>query len=632
MNHSRRVRPGFVLLLVGALLVLGLMWGLGAAGAASESPTATLSGDSASPEPGASADAGKVVYKVGILGEPDNLNPFVGWLWSSFEIWYLAYDPLVGFDYGELKPIKGEDSPGLATDWTVTPDGKTWTFTIRSGVKWQDGQPLTASDVAFTYNYINENELSNFTTATEGIKTAVAVDDTTVRFECSKPKANMLTVWVPILPEHVWSKVSGEDAANKYPNSPPFVGSGPFQCVEWKKNSYLKLVANPDYWRGAPAIEELYFDYYTNADTMVQDLKAGTIDGATGLLDAQYRQLLTTPGIQARTINTNGFDELAFNCYDGPSRGNPALKDWRFRQALNWAIDKDKIASVSYGGHAEPATTIITANYYTDPDWHWEPPTDVAYGFDLEMARQKLEEAGYKDTDGDGIREGKDGKPIVLRLWARSESTISQSVSKLMAGSLKDVGLTIELQTMDDGALTDQIYATKGGEFNPDYDMFLWGWYSDLDPSPVLSYFTTDQINGWSDCAWSNEEYDQLYEQQAATIDPTERKALIDKMQEIIYRESPYIPTVYSNDLEAYNIDKWEGYAASPSKIGNVLFPPYGQAGNENYLLIRPKTATATEGVGSNSALWVAVVAGAAVVILLVVLIARRRSPRAEES
>ena len=317
----------------------------------------------------------------------------------------------------------------------------------------------------------------------------------------------MLTVWVPILPEHIWSKVSGKDAANKYANTPPFVGSGPFQCVEWKKNSFVKLAANPGYWRGAPTIEELFFDYYTNPDTMVQDLKAGTIDGATGLLDAQYRQLLNVPGIQARTINTNGFDQIGFNCYAGPSRGNPVLKDWKFRQALNWAIDKDKIASVSYGGHAVPATTIITADYYTDPDWHWEPPTDVAYGFDLEAAKQKLDEAGYKDTDGDGIRDYQ-GKPIDLRLWARSESTISQSVSKLVAGSLKDVGLKVTLQTMDDGALTDQLYATKNDVFNPDYDLFLWGWYSDLDPSPILSYFTTDQINGWSDCAWSNKEYD----------------------------------------------------------------------------------------------------------------------------
>jgi len=614
---KERSRPALILLLAAvAVLALGLVWGLGGAVAASDSP---------------SPASGKVVYRVGILGEPDNLNPFIGWLWSSFEIWYLAYDPLVGYDYGELKPVKGEDSPGLATDWSVTPDGKTWTFTIRSGVTWHDGEPLTASDVAFTYNYINENDLTNFTSATEGVTKAVAVDDTTVRFECSKPKANMLSVWVPIIPEHIWSKVPGKDAASKYPNKPPFVGSGPFQCVEWKKNSYLKLIANPDYWRGTPKIDELFFQYFTNADTMVQDLKAGTIDGATGLLDAQYRQLLNEPGIEARTINVNGFDQLGFNCYAGPSRGHPVLKDWKFRQALNWAVDKDKIAAVPYGGHALPATTVVTAGYYTDPDWHWEPPSDMLYGFDLAVAGQKLDEAGYKDADGDGVRDY-EGKPIELRLWARSESTISQGVSKLLAGWFEDVGLKIELQTMDDGALTDQIYATKDGKLNPDYDMFLWGWYSDLDPGPILSYFTTAQINGWSDCGWSNAEYDKLYEEQATTIDLVQRKALVDEMQEMIYRESPYIPTVYSNDLEAYNVDKWQGYAASPAEVGNVLFPPYGNAGSENYLLIEPKTAAATaEGGGSNTGLWVAVIVAVAAVAIVALLVLRRRRPRATE-
>ncbi len=224
----------------------------------------------------------------------------------------------------------------------MTPDGKTWTFTIREGARWNDGVPLTAGDVAFTYNYIIDNDLTNWTSYTQGITHATAVDDTTVRFDCSEPKADMLRVYVPIVPEHVWSKVPGEAASVSYPNTPPIVGSGPFTCVEWKKNSFVKMVANKGYWGRAPQIDELYFEYYTNADTMVQDLKAGTIDGAFQILDAQYLQLKTEPGIEARTIATNGFDELAFNCYEGPSRGNPVLKDVKFRQALNWAVDKDE--------------------------------------------------------------------------------------------------------------------------------------------------------------------------------------------------------------------------------------------------------------------------------------------------
>ena len=614
MNRRRRIRTRSILLLAAAVvLALGLVTGLASASSPASPPAAA-----------------KVVYKVGILAEPDNLNPFVGFMFSSYEVWYLTYEPLVGYDYGTLTPTKGDKATGLATDWSVTPDGKTWTFTIRQNAKWNDGVPLTAKDVAFTYNYIIDNDLTNWTTYTQGIEKATAIDDTTVRIDCSQPKADMLNVYVPIVPEHIWSKVPGKEAGVSYPNKPPIVGSGPFSCVEWKKNSYVKMVANPGYWRGAPKIDELYFEYYTNADTMVQDLKAGTLDGAFQILDAQYRMLQSVPGIAARTIRTNGFDELAFNCYTGPSRGNPVLKDVRFRQALNWAVDKDKICAIAYGGHARPASTVITADYYKDPDWHWEPPAAEKYGFDLEKAKQLLDAAGYTDTNGDGVRDYK-GKPIELRLWCRDGSTQYQNVERLVSGWFKSIGLKMVVSTMDSGALGERILDKQNGKLSPDYDIIVWGWYSDLDPGSILSYFTTAQIGSMSDCGYSNPEYDRLFVEQGRTIDPVKRKALIDQMQQILYRDSPYIVLAYSNDLEAYNTAKWQGYAASPAKVGNVLFPPYGNAGSENYLLIEPRAGATAQTGGGSTGLWVALGVAAVVVVMLIVFLLRRRRPRAFE-
>ena len=614
MNRRRRIRTRSILLLAAAVvLALGLVTGLASASSPASPPAAA-----------------KVVYKVGILAEPDNLNPFVGFMFSSYEVWYLTYEPLVGYDYGTLTPTKGDKATGLATDWSVTPDGKTWTFTIRQNAKWNDGVPLTAKDVAFTYNYIIDNDLTNWTTYTQGIEKATAIDDTTVRIDCSQPKADMLNVYVPIVPEHIWSKVPGKEAGVSYPNKPPIVGSGPFTCVEWKKNSYVKMVANPGYWRGAPKIDELYFEYYTNADTMVQDLKAGTLDGAFQILDAQYRMLQSVPGIAARTIRTNGFDELAFNCYTGPSRGNPVLKDVRFRQALNWAVDKDKICAIAYGGHARPASTVITADYYKDPDWHWEPPAAEKYGFDLEKAKQLLDAAGYTDTNGDGVRDYK-GKPIELRLWCRDGSTQYQNVERLVSGWFKSIGLKMVVSTMDSGALGERILDKQNGKLSPDYDITVWGWYSDLDPGSILSYFTTAQIGSMSDCGYSNPEYDRLFVEQGRTIDPVKRKALIDQMQQILYRDSPYIVLAYSNDLEAYNTAKWQGYAASPAKVGNVLFPPYGNAGSENYLLIEPRAGATAQTGGGSTGLWVALGVAAVVVVMLIVFLLRRRRPRAFE-
>ena len=619
-----RVTITCVCLLLGA----GLAFGLAAALAQSGSP---------SPAASSSPTSAKVILRVGWTHEPDNLNPFIGQVFSSYMVWYLTYDVLVGVDPVTLAPAKGPSSAGLATDWTVSPDGKTWTFTLRRGATWTDDhQPVTARDVAFTYNYVIDNQLSAFTTLTEGVKHVTAIDDYTVRFDCSQPKADMLlgAGSLFILPEHIWSKVPAKTVATSFPNAPPIVGSGPFQCVTFKKGGYVEMVANTSYWRGAPQIDEVLFENYTNEDTMAQDLKAGTLDACQGLLNAQLRMLQDVPGIAAQGIPTNGYDELCLNSYEPPagqkSLGSPVLRDWRFRQALQWAVDKEKICAVVYGGHARPADTVITSDYYKDPDWHWAPPADVAYSFDLTKAGQLLDAAGYRDVNGDGIRESQ-GKPIELRLWSRTENEESQLEAKFMAGWFKQLGLKIELQTLDSGALTDRIYNTVGGKLAPDYDMFIWGWYNSLDPGSGLGYFTTAQINGWSDSDYSNAEYDRLYVEQGRAIDVPARKQLIDRMQQILYEQSPYVMLTYAQDKEAWNTAKWTGWERTPQGFGNVVIPPWGIG---TYLTVRPVVVTGATTSGGGSTIWIAaaVVVVAVVLIVAIVLVRRRRGRAVEEA
>ena len=317
-------------LLVLALLVAGLVWGLATA-AAGESPTPTLSGASVSP------GAGKVVLKVGWSPDIDNFNPFVGINQTSYELYHVSYDFLT--DYGDQYL---ETRPGLAESWTHSADGLTWTFKVRQGVKWSDGQPLTARDIAFTYNWEIKLQLQAFLAALDGIKSASAPDDATLVITCSRPKADILSMWCPILPEHVWSQFKTEDAAKKYLNSPPIVGSGPFQVVAWKKGVYVRCVANKEYWGGTPKADELLFEQYTNQDTLAQDLKLGTIDLAINLPPAQIKPLAATSGLAAYGCSQKQFDYLSFNCYAGPSLGNPVLRDPKFRQALNWASTRSR--------------------------------------------------------------------------------------------------------------------------------------------------------------------------------------------------------------------------------------------------------------------------------------------------
>jgi peptide/nickel transport system substrate-binding protein len=593
------------------LLGAGLLWGIAGAMAASDSP---------------SPAAGKTILRLGWTNDPDNLNPFIGYESSSYEIWAINYELLVGFRASDYANVPGA---GLATAWETSADGKVWTFTITDKSKWQDGEPLTASDVAFTYNYCIQNEMGMFLDYLTFIEKVEAPDDTTVVFTCSKPKANMLGLWIPILPEHIWSKVSPKAAEKSFTNPPPIIGSGPFQTVEVKKASYYRLVANKDYWRGAPKVDEVIFQTYQNQDTMSQDLKTGALQSAWNIPSAQFDALNGEPDLEAIRAVTIGVDELGFNCADKKvypkSTGHPVLQDPAFRTALQWAIDKDKIVSIGYSGNAAPADSLITRDFHPESaDYHWTP--DEPYTFDLEKAKAALEAAGYTDSDGNGIREY-EGEDITLRLFARTESPESQNCGKLISGWFTDVGLDIDYEVIDDGALGDRQYNYEGDQYAPDYDLYIWGWGGDVDPNFILSVMTTGSIEDWSDCMWSNEEYDKLFLEQQTQVDVEERVATVHRMQEIIYDESPYIPLVYPLDLEAANKGKWTGWVRANNDKGAWWY----NTQPDTYLAVHPGSAAPGESEGGSSTTLIVVVVVAAVIVILgIVLVVRRRGRHAE--
>jgi peptide/nickel transport system substrate-binding protein len=572
-----------------------------------------------------SASSAPTTFRVGWLLEPDNLNPFIGLLGQDYEIWHLNYDFLVGFEAKDLSP-----KPELAESWTVSPDGKTWTFKIRQGVKWQDGQPLTAKDVAFTYNYIVKNDLQTLAIYTGGITSAVATSDTSVDITTDKPKSNMLAMVVPIIPEHIWSKVSGKAATTTFQNKPPIVGSGPFQTIEWSQGKYIHMVANKDYWGGKPKVDDLYFENYKSADTMTADLKQGTIDAAVELPQAQFPSVQSTAGVTGLKGTHWRFNELGFNCYDSPnSMGNPVLLDPKFRQALNWAIDRQKIVDVAFFGQADVGSTLIVP--YSP--YHWEPAADQAYKYDPEQTKTQLDLAGYQDTNGDGFRETKDGKPLSLRLMVTNDSPENQTAAKLIAGWFKDVGLKVNLKIVDAGVLLDAQYNYKGNTYAPDYDMFIWYWTYDVDPEMMLGVPTPQQIEGWNDTLWTDPEYTKLFTQQEQTIDVEKRIPLVQRMQEIVWQSSPYLIFAYPYQLEAYRSDKWDGVVPSPSDYeGYDGAAFYNYMNVDTYKQVQPKVVaeTATSGANTTVLVIVGVVVALVVIALIVWIVVRRRGRSVE--
>jgi peptide/nickel transport system substrate-binding protein len=601
-RHSLRILLPLLLAGVAALVLAGV-----ALAASSPAPDARTS------------------LHIGWVQEPDNLNPFIGIQGTDYMLWHLNYDFLVGFDAKTLEP-----RPELATKWEVSPDGKVWTFTIRSDSKWQDGVPVTARDVAFTFNYINENQLLNLSAYTDGITKAEAVDDTTVKIYTKAPKANMLQMVVPILPEHIWSKVSGKAAASSYQNKPPIVGDGPFQIVEWQKGKFVRLEANPEYWGGAPKVDEVIFQLYTNPDTMSQDLKLGTIDGAINVPAAQFKQLGSEPGLAANNATSWQFTEIGMNCYDSPnSLGNPVLLDPEFRKAVNWAVDREKVVSVAMNGYATVGSSLIVP--YSK--YHWEPPANSLFTYDPAKANELLDAAGYKDVNGDGFRETKDGKKLSLRFYATADSPENQTAGKLIVGWLGDVGIKLQFQVVDAGALIDAQYNYKGDTYAPDWDLFIWYWTQDVDPQFMLGIYTPAQIEGWNDCLWTDPKYTKLNTQQSQTIDEAARKPIVDQMQQIFYDAAPYAILAYPFQLEAYSTADWQGWVHVPgdsagAQQGAVL---YSYNNIDTYRFVEQKTATAvTTGSSGNTTLIVVIVVVLLVVVMAAVLLLRRARARAE--
>ncbi len=600
----------FAFLALAVVLAGSLVWGLVAAFATS-----------ASPSPG----AGKVVLRIGWTSEPDNLNPFVGL--SSYEIWALNYSYLFGcgdhnqptLDLATVFPTKQNGG--------ISADGKVWTIKIRSGVKWQDGVPLTAADVAFTYTYIIKNDMTNLTNYTNGIKTVTALDPTTVRIVCSAPKADLEKAIVPILPAHIWAHVSPAAAATTFVNKPPIIGSGPFQTVAFKKGSYVEMVRNPSWYGKKPAVDQIYFELYQDADTMVSDLKTGNLDAAWGIPEAEFKALESAQGYKAVAYNYYDWDYLEFNCYDKPSSlGNPVLRDWKFRNALNYAINRQQLCAVAYSGLATPGTTIIPPNSFADPDYHWQPPADQAYAFDPAKAGQMLTAAGYPLRNG--VRLDKQGKPITLRLYSPTDSDANQVDAKLITGWLDKLGLKIKLSVVDDGALTSDIYNARGNIWKPDFDMVVWDWTGYFDPGQTLSCLTTNEIGSLNEPFWSDPQYDALNTVQSSTIDPQARLTPISQMQQIMYQQTPWVVLAYPDYLEAYNTTKWTGWQQMFDGSGPAF---YTEGFIGSYLNLQPKTAAA--GGGSGDTVLIVVVAAAVVVLaaIVIALVLRRRQPRAEE-
>jgi len=499
-------------------------------------PKATPTVSDATEEP---PEAEPVVLRVGATTIWDAINPATGW--ESYTLRYLFHDGLI--EWTELTSFE----PGLAESWTVSDDELVWTFKIREGLTFHDGTPCTAEDVAWSLNLLMEGMIGPLELYVTGFEEVIALDTTTVQITISEPTALMLTArlhYAWILPRSVWEGMTYDDIM-EFEDPAAVIGTGPYKLVEYVEDEYMIIEAFENYYRGKPVIDRIVIQQYATEDAMVQALLAGEVDMIDEVPYTAVEPLLAEENVEVVIMDSISLDDLVINAHANGTQ--PAsLNDPAVRLAIDYAIDKQEIIDVGYAGFGEVAGSILPPAF-----GDWVSPNIQPLPHDLDEANRILEEAGYTDSDGDGIREDADGNPLEYRLYSEELGSAAR-ILEIISDNLAQIGISAPPTLMDGDSLYDLL------EPDWDFDMILWGWGWDPDPDFAVFCFTCMAIEDYlSDVGYCNEEYDDIFFEQGITTDSEARKQLIWEAQEMLFRDRPYINLVYPKMIQAYRSDRF---------------------------------------------------------------------------
>lgn len=514
---------------------------------------------------GSTGSSDNLLFKMGSGSTIDSLNPFVAFNQLAYNTFFYTYPYLV--QYAPDLTFKGY----FATKWVQSSDGKTWTFTVPADAKWTDGETLNADDVAWTYNTLlkyKDGGAGNWAGTIANLKSVKATDASTVVFTYSKPVANVLSQLeqVPILPEQFWSKYTGgKDGANLKSAKvvPPIISGGPFQVVGYQKDAIVQFKANPDYYGTKPHIGGFAVKMYTNSDSMVTDLKNGTIDFVDAPPAAQM-QPLKDAGFQVSDVPGVEWHDVIINSSPN-KKDHPELQNLKVREAFEYAVDRKRLIATIEDGAAEAGAAIVPPATNT-PDTPWSDPSLKPLPFDPDKANQMLDDLGYK-KGSNGIRVA-NGVPMSYQMIIPSSLDKATAIFQILQDGFKQIGVDLNVKLLDASAAFSAI--TAPDNTYAEFDLAYWDWVPLIDPDFILSVLTCEQYGGWSDTGYCNKKYDQLYAKQATQTDPQARLQTVYQMQQMIHQDRPYIVIGYDDAINA-TAPGWTGLVASPQGQFNAL-------------------------------------------------------------
>ncbi len=553
------------------------------------------------------------ILRIGLTQDWETLNPTSGFAVSEYEIWNIHYATLTDKAAADF-----ETTPGLAESWEEVEPGLSYTYTLREGLLWSDGEPLTAEDVAWNINTARDQGWDNMISTVASIE-ATVIDERTVQLTSSVPDPKLPTMDIYLVPQHIWEAIATDyDAATQYA-ADDGVGSGPFVVSEFTKGQSVVMDANPNYWGwegDEPPYDQIIFRLFENPDAMVAALQNAELDAIHSFPAGSATALDSDPNIEILAGQQGGFEEIAINGGAVEGQPHPALMDIEVRRAIAHGIDKAAVIEDLWFGLAEPLETVSPS---ADPKWLPEIPAESQLGYDPDQANQILDEAGYLDTDDDGVREMPDGSnPIVLRHGVNTDSDTAGPIGELFVGWMEEIGIGVELASYDQDALFGVIVEGT-------YDTFYWGWTPFVDPDPMLSYFTEAEVGNNNDANWTDPEYEAMYLAQKEEVDEEARIGIVHDMLTLFHDAAVYIPVNLAPDLQAYRTDTFEGWARQPAEIGPVMF----SNSSPSYAQLTPISADGDGSDSSNLLLWGGIAAG--VIVIAGVFLAMRRRTTSDD-
>lgn len=463
--------------------------------------------------------------------EFDSLNPLYTNMWFSaitHQIWNCW-----AWDFDELnnpRPILVKEMPSAANGG-ISADGKTITMKLRDDIVWSDGEKITSADFAFTYNMtVDPKNAVSSTSPYDKIVSFETPDEQTVVMTFEEAYAPWVgTLWHGIIPEHVLKPVFDQNGTidNAEWNRAPSVGCGPFVFKEWESGSFSRFQANEKYWLGKPKLDEIFIRFVPDDASQIAALKAG--DGDLGT----FFPFSDVPDLEKAGISViksfSGYNEVWYlNVH--PDKAHPALLDVRVRKALAYGFDRATLVNDLLLGKTAPAATMWDNSPYVDPSL-------TPYPYDPEKAKSLLDEAGWKDTNNDGVRD-KDGVELVLR-YGTTTREIRQDTQAVAQQQLAAIGVKVELSNYD-----SDIYFAGYGENGPaargELDIFEYSTVTQF-PDPDSSDFLCSEIPSDESPAGVNwtglcdKELDQLFQLQATQVDFSERQQTFWKISKLIY-------------------------------------------------------------------------------------------------